>query len=55
MQPIIRDQGESELERTNMALALSGLAAGLSMGFSFLTEALLQAGLPRIAWQHSGL
>lgn len=50
---IIRDQGENELARTNMALALSGLAAGLSMGFSFLTQALLQAGLPAAVWQHT--
>ena len=50
---IIREEGENELERTNMALALSGLAAGLSMGFSFLTEALLQAGLPKTVWQHT--
>ncbi len=50
---IIREEGENELERTNMALALSGLAAGLSMGFSFLTEALLQAGLPTAIWQHT--
>lgn len=50
---IIRDQGENELARTNVALALSGLAAGLSMGFSFLTQALLQAGLPPAIWQHT--
>ncbi|OYV33612.1 MAG: transporter [Rhodospirillales bacterium 20-64-7] len=50
---IIRQEGEDELERTNLALALSGLAAGLSMGFSFLTEALLQAGLPKSVWQHT--
>jgi formate/nitrite transporter FocA (FNT family) len=50
---IIREEGEQELERTNMALALSGLAAGLSMGFSFLTEALLQAGLPKSVLQHT--
>jgi len=43
---IIRAEGETELARTSGALALSGLAAGLSMGFSFLTEALLRAGLP---------
>jgi formate/nitrite transporter FocA (FNT family) len=48
---IIRNQGESELARTNVALALSGLAAGLSMGFSFLTQALLQAGLPAAVWR----
>lgn len=42
---IIREQGEEELNRTSSALALSAFAAGLSMGFSFLTEALLYAGL----------
>jgi formate/nitrite transporter FocA (FNT family) len=50
---IIREEGEQELSRTNIALALSGLAAGLSMGFSFLTEALLQAGLPKSVLQHT--
>ncbi len=30
-----------ELERTNSALAWSGLAAGLSMGFSLLSEGLV--------------
>ncbi|MDE8347037.1 MAG: formate/nitrite transporter family protein [Acidocella sp.] len=48
---IIRDEGEQELSRTVTALALSGLAAGLSMGFSFLTEALLQSGLPQSDWR----
>ncbi len=48
---IIRDEGEQELARTSAALALSGLAAGLSMGFSFLTEALLQAGLAQSDWR----
>jgi formate/nitrite transporter FocA (FNT family) len=50
---IIREEGEDELSRTNIALALSGLAAGLSMGFSFLTEALIQAGLPKAVWTHT--
>jgi formate/nitrite transporter FocA (FNT family) len=50
---IIREDGELELERTNGALALSGLAGGLSMGFSFLTEALLRSSLPETAWRHS--
>lgn len=49
---ILREEGEAELERSNAALALSGFAAGLSMGFSFLTEALLRAGLPQAAWRH---
>lgn len=42
----IRAEGISELERANIALALSGLAAGLSMGFSFITEGLLSHALP---------
>jgi formate/nitrite transporter FocA (FNT family) len=49
---IIREDGELELERSNLALALSGLAGGLSMGFSFLTEALLRASLPDAPWRH---
>jgi formate/nitrite transporter FocA (FNT family) len=50
---IIREEGEAELKRTPVALALSGLAAGLSMGFSFLTEALLQAATPKNTSQHA--
>lgn len=51
---IIREDGERELGRTPGALALSGLAAGLSMGFSFLTQALLRASLPPHAvWRHA--
>jgi formate/nitrite transporter FocA (FNT family) len=42
----IRAEGVGELERTNGALALSGLAAGLSMGFSLLVQAVLTAALP---------
>lgn len=43
---VIRTEGEEQLERHGGALALSGLAAGLSMGFSFLGMALLEARLP---------
>jgi formate/nitrite transporter FocA (FNT family) len=50
---IIRSEGEEELERTNTALALSGLAGGLSMGFSFLALALLQASMPDTGWRHA--
>src|ERR1700709_1034041 len=35
---IVRDQGEEELERSFGGLAWSGLAAGLSIGFSFLLQ-----------------
>jgi formate/nitrite transporter FocA (FNT family) len=47
----IRAEGQSELERTVAALLLSGLAAGLSMGFSLITEGLLHARLPSAPWQ----
>jgi formate/nitrite transporter FocA (FNT family) len=50
---IIREEGEQELERTNTGLALSALAGGLTMGFSFLAEALLRASLPDTPWRHS--
>jgi formate/nitrite transporter FocA (FNT family) len=47
----IRKQGEEELKRSSSALAWSGLAAGLSMGFSFVAEALLRAHLPETEWR----
>jgi formate-nitrite transporter family protein len=47
----IRAEGESELERTASALLLSGLAAGLSMGFSLIVEGLLHARLPEAPWR----
>lgn len=46
----IRREASFELQRPNRALFWSGLAAGLSMGFSFLAEALLQRGLPPADW-----
>lgn len=46
----VYDEGEHELTRTSSALALSGLAAGLSMGFSLVSEALLRAHLPEAGW-----
>lgn len=47
----IRREGEEELERNTVALIWSGVAAGLSMGFSFLTEALLGYHMPTVSWQ----
>jgi formate/nitrite transporter FocA (FNT family) len=47
----IRREGEEELSRPAMALFWSGLAAGLSMGFSLVGEALLEAGLPDAPWR----
>ena len=49
---VLRDEGEFELRRPPAALLWSGLAAGLSMGFSFLSLALLQAYLPEAPWRH---
>lgn len=46
----IRHDGEEELRRPLSALGWSGLAAGLAMGFSFLTEGLLRSALPDRAW-----
>jgi formate/nitrite transporter FocA (FNT family) len=42
---IIRTEGEGELARTFGALWWSGLAAGLSIGFSVLSQAMLAAAL----------
>ncbi len=47
----IRREGEMELGRKASALAWSALAAGLSMGFSFIAEALLMSHLPDQAWR----
>jgi formate/nitrite transporter FocA (FNT family) len=46
----IRREGEEELQRPAAALAWSALAAGLSMGFSFVAEAVLMAHLPQQPW-----
>lgn len=42
----ISREGERELRRPSLALGWSGLAAGLSMGFSIVAEAVLLSGLP---------
>ncbi len=47
----IYNEGVDELRRTPSALAWSALAAGLSMGFSLLAEALLYAYLPDAKWR----
>jgi formate-nitrite transporter family protein len=48
---VIRREGLHELARASNALFWSGLAGGLSMGFSFLTEALLRSHLPDADWR----
>ena len=47
----IRKDGDEELQRPISALAWSGLAAGLSMGFSFLAEGLFRSYLPDTHWR----
>lgn len=48
----IRAEGVGELERKSSALALSGLAAGLSMGFSLVVQSVLTAALPDANLHH---
>lgn len=44
-------EAESELERPSTALFWSGLAAGLSMGLSMITEGILHTYLPDADWE----
>lgn len=48
---VVRRQGDEELERPATSLWWSGLAAGLSMSFSLLAEAILKSHLPAAPWQ----
>jgi len=48
---IVREEGQVELSRSFRGLAWSGLAAGLSIGFSFVTQSYLQSGLPDTSWR----
>ncbi len=47
---IIRAKGELELRRPVSALWWSGVVAGVSIGFSFITQAALAASLPEAEW-----
>ncbi|HEY1214415.1 MAG TPA: formate/nitrite transporter family protein [Bryobacteraceae bacterium] len=48
----IRHDGEEELHRPVSALAWSGLAAGMSMGFSLVAQALFETYLPDQPWKN---
>jgi len=48
---IVRQEGEEEMERPVSSLWWSGLAAGLSIGFSLLAEAVLRHHLPDAPWR----
>ena len=49
---VVREEGEAAMERTFSALMWSALAAGMSMGFSFLVQAMLESALPQTSWRH---
>ena len=48
---MVRDEGLAELDRSFAGLAWSGVAAGLSIGFSFLVQAALQSAMPDAPWR----
>lgn len=48
---IVRRQGEEEMERPASSLWWSGIAAGLSISFSVLAEAILLTHLPDAPWR----
>ena len=47
----VHKEGLEELARSNSALAWSGLAAGLSMGLSLMSEGMLRSHLPDVPWR----
>lgn len=50
---VVREEGEQELRKRPVAVWWSGLAAGMSMGFSFLCMAMLGSMLPETSWRHA--
>jgi formate/nitrite transporter FocA (FNT family) len=48
---VVRREGEEEMCRPLTSLWWSGVAAGLSISFSLLTEAILKVHLPTGPWQ----
>ena len=47
---VVRRLGEEEMERPATSLWWSGVAAGLSISFSLLAQAILKTHLPDAAW-----
>jgi len=47
----VRREGETEITRPALALAFSGLACGLSMGFSLVGSGILRTYLPDAVWR----
>lgn len=48
---VVRREAQKELDRSASALAWSGLAAGLAMGFSMVAEGVLRSHLPDAPWR----
>jgi len=48
---VLRLEGESEMSRPLVSLWWSGTAAGMSIGFSLITEAILRTYLPNEPWR----
>ncbi|MEO5693045.1 MAG: formate/nitrite transporter family protein [Usitatibacter sp.] len=48
---VVRKFGEEEMSRPSISLWWSGVAAGLSISFSLLAQAVLQARTPETTWQ----
>ena len=48
---VVRRLGEEEMERPSTSLWWSGVAAGLSISFSLLAQAILRTHLPEADWQ----
>jgi formate/nitrite transporter FocA (FNT family) len=48
---IIRQEGESELKRPQSSIWWSGIAAGVGVSLSLMTEAMLRAHLPDAPWR----
>jgi formate/nitrite transporter FocA (FNT family) len=49
---IVRKRGDEEMARPFTSLWWSGVAAGMSMSFSLLTQAILLTSLPDAPWRH---
>ncbi|HJU24554.1 MAG TPA: formate/nitrite transporter family protein [Casimicrobiaceae bacterium] len=49
---IVRKRGDEEMARPTTSLWWSGVAAGMSMSFSLLTQAILLTTLPDAPWRH---
>ena len=48
---VVRRLGDEEMERPNTSLWWSGIAAGLSISFSLLAQAILETHLPDTPWR----